>query len=761
MGRHLLSGGFIILLLLLLIITDAKAQRNKASHWYFPYLSGVDFTQNPPVPTDYGKTDEIDRGTAIISDNTGQLLFYTDGHRVWNRNHQRMPNGSGLTKGEVQTSLQSSLIVPRPGSETLFYIFTTNPGHGLVEQGLFYAVVDMSRRSGLGDVIQKHVPLHNPVTGSLTAVQHANGKDYWVIAHEYDSGKYLAYLVTASGVQASPVISELPSIQREYPGQMKAAPDGSRIVVPADAGAEISDFNTRTGKLSNPYVLQRNPYAWVSGLEFSPNSTLLYVANANQAIYQYDLNKNTWAEVEASGYQVGGWGFTNIIHDLQLAPDGRIYAAKGGGQGWGATYLGVISNPNGLRNQASFDEKGFPLVSPVDQRLPMFVTSYLANPAAISYANHCLGETTVFRAAGIGSRDALLWNFGDPASGGANTSTDLAATHTFSSPGTYTVSLQVTLGDQVKTHQVQVTIHAKPAVDLGSDISVCEGTDITMDAGAGTDFTYLWSTGETTQKIAPTSAGSYWVEVSNGYCTARDEIEVTITAKPGLELGPDRTLCENTPVLLSAGGANQGYSVLWSTGQSTPDITVTKPGLYWVEVTNGVCLVRDEITINYIGLKDLSIAAANDTLSYQEPLYLEAVGTDLVSWSWDLGDGTTSRTANPIHQYAYAGTYNVTLHSTNKNGCPATSEKEIVVKPHLFIPNIFTPNNDGKNDVFRVEYNGRGAFEVQLYNRWGKQVYQASTKDFAWSGEGFPAGVYFYLIKTETGTYKGSVTLVK
>ncbi|MFT2008647.1 PKD domain-containing protein [Pontibacter sp. 13R65] len=749
------------LFLLLLATTEGIAQSKRANHWYFTYLSGIDFNYNPPRATNHGKVEHVFRGSATISDAAGRLQFYTDGHSVWNRDHQEMPNGSGLTKGEVATYLQTSIIVPRPGSESLFYIFTTNPGHGPVDQGLFYAVVDMSLRDGLGDVIQKHVPLQNPVTGSLTSVLHANGTDYWVIAHEFGSGNYLAYLVTASGVESTPVISDLPSLQREYPGQMKVSPDGSRIVVPADGGAEISDFNTRTGKLSNSYILQRRGLRdRISGLEFAPNSAVLYVANVNETIYQYDLSKNSWAEVEASGYQVGGWGFSNIICDLQLAPDGRIYAAKGGGQGSGAAFLGVISNPNGLRHQASFDEKGFPLVSPVDQRLPPFVTSFLADPAAISYTNHCFGEATAFLATGIGSRNALLWNFGDPASGTHNTSTNLDATHVFSSPGTYTVTLQVTLEGQVKIHHVKVTIHSIPTVDLGPAIRVCEGTAVMLDAGTGPGFTYRWSNGETTQQIAATSAGNYWVEVSNGYCTARGEVNVVFTPNPVLNLGPDRTVCDNTPVLLSVGGANQAHEILWSTGETTPSITVSTSGLYWAEIVSGTCRVRDEIKISYSGLKDLSITAVKDALSYMEPLYLQAEGTDLVSWNWDLGDGTTSSTLHPIHQYAYAGKYNITLSATNKQGCSATIEKEVVVKPHLFIPNIFTPNNDGKNDFFQVEYNGRGLFKVQVFNRWGKQVYQADTKDFAWSGDGFATGLYFYLIKTETSTYRGSVTLM-
>ncbi|MFD2247540.1 PKD domain-containing protein [Pontibacter ruber] len=754
----LLQKYIFLFLFITIPVLHGVAQSNKANHWYFDNFAGVNFNTQPPVPDLNGKVEAYASGSSVLSDEEGNLLFYTDGNLVWNRKHELMPNGTDLTIGAVGSLDKTTVIVPKPGSSGVHYIFTANPYNGPVDYGLFYATVDLSRDNGYGDVTQKHRALHNPVTRTLTAVQHANGVDFWVIAHEFNTANYLAYKVTSAGVSSSPVVSTTALSHEWSAEQMKVAPDGSRIAATVGRYVELSDFNTATGKLSNTQLLQGTlSYDVLRGVEFSPNSSVVYAASIYEGIYQFDLSKNSPAEIATSLYKIRA-GQTNIIEDLQLAPDGKIYTAKGGGQGSGAAYLGVINNPNTLGGGAGFNEAGFFLGGAyVGLRLPTFITSYFADPATLSYTNHCFGEVTVFKATGIGSRDAVEWNFGDPASGANNISSNLTSQHTYSAPGTYTVSLKVTLGTQVKTFEQQVVIHDKPNVSLGADIRSCSGEIIILDAGL--EGKYLWSTGENTRSIKVSTTGNYWVEVSNGYCTSRDDIHVEVVTQPAVNLGPDQLLCGSAPVTLSVGEANRAYKVLWSTGETTPTISVNKTGAYWVEVTNNICTVRDEVAIQYNGLKDLSIVASNDTLSYSEVLTLKATGENLVSWSWDFGDSFASDGRNPSHTYETAGTYTITLNATNQYGCQATTSMPVVVAPYLFIPNIFTPNNDGRNDNFQIIYNGRGLFELRIYNRWGKEVYQANHKDSKWSGAA--DGVYFYLLRTETGTYRGAVTLVK
>ncbi|ALI97786.1 PKD domain-containing protein [Rufibacter tibetensis] len=767
---HIIQSSCKIILFLVLLLVFSQynllqAQSKRANNWYFSHRSGIDFNQTPPVPAAGGQVQSTFISSATISDENGNLLFYTDGHSVWNKNHVQMPNGFGLTKGALSNYNQTSVIVPKPGSTNIYFIFTTNQAGLNVEHGLFYAVVDLSFQNGLGDVVQKNIFLQQHMNRGLTAVQHANGNDYWVIGHQWGSVNYMSYRVTREGVSPEPVVSAGTVNQTWWGGwtggQSKASPDGAWLATVAENGIELAKFSTYTGKVREPFMIKDpevhyNPF---KGVEFSPNSNVLYGGSLYEGFLQFDLTKETPNDIVKSFKRVRDAG-RNTSEDLQVAPDGKIYVGKGGGQWDGLLTIGNISNPNSLETNDKYNQDAMHMQGLVTgSRLPTFVTSFFATPPAINYSNVCLGENTLFSAAGIGSRDSIRWFFSDPASGSANTSTTMNTAHTFTTQGTYNVALRVYLGGSYKQLEQQVTIIQKPAVNLGSDVRACSNEIVTLDAGEGT--TYLWSTGATTRKINVTVSDEYWVEVSNGFCSSKDIIKVEITQLPVLDLGPDQLLCSTSPITLSVGTTNQHYKVKWSTGETTPSIQIKESGLYWAEVTKEVCIVRDEIQISYNGLTNLTIKASTTSPKYDEMISLEATGDRLTSFKWDLGDGTTSAATTPFHTYEFAGTYPILLTAYNAFGCTAEASTQVVVAPYIFIPNIFTPNGDGKNDAFQITYNDRGPFDIKIFNRWGKQVYQAKNKDFQWDGTGFSDGVYFYMISSETNTYKGYVEIVR
>ena len=173
--------------------------------WYFGFNAAIDFNSGSAVSLS-GSQSYTSEGSASISDSAGNLLFYTDGIYVWNANNNTMPNGWGLYGGTSST--QSALIVPAPGSDSLYYIFTTGQQ---LEFGLYYSIVDMSLQSGLGDVSVKNVLLDNQTCEKITAVCHSNGTDVWVIAHDWDNNDFEAYQLSVSGVSNSPVISSIGS----------------------------------------------------------------------------------------------------------------------------------------------------------------------------------------------------------------------------------------------------------------------------------------------------------------------------------------------------------------------------------------------------------------------------------------------------------------------------------------------------------------------------------------------------------------------
>ena len=130
-----------ILLQFIPLLIFAQGQNN---NWYFGLNAGITFNTNPPSALTNGQLNTFE-GCAAISDNAGNLLFYTDGTTVYNKLHAIMTNGSALF-GHL-SSTQSAIIVPLPGSNTIYYIFTLDAFAGT--HGVCYSIVDMTLILGL------------------------------------------------------------------------------------------------------------------------------------------------------------------------------------------------------------------------------------------------------------------------------------------------------------------------------------------------------------------------------------------------------------------------------------------------------------------------------------------------------------------------------------------------------------------------------------------------------------------------------------
>ena len=218
--------------ILLIFCSSFAFGQKQATNWFFGDNAGVSFSTGSPVARTDGSliTDE---GCATISDEDGNLIFYTDGIKVWNRNHRIMPNGRGLL-GDPSSS-QSAIIIPFPNDNTKYYIFTVAAVND--PNGLNYGVVDMTLDGGLGDMVasQRIVHLEGSVAEKVTAVYHANQEDIWVIAHKMGNANFLAYRVTSTGVQTTPVVSTVGVVMDDSVGTtgaigcLKASPDGKKL----------------------------------------------------------------------------------------------------------------------------------------------------------------------------------------------------------------------------------------------------------------------------------------------------------------------------------------------------------------------------------------------------------------------------------------------------------------------------------------------------------------------------------------------------
>ena len=193
------------------------------NNWYFGDSIGISFNSGSPVSIVNSAMSQFE-GCATISDSSGNLLFYTDGCTVYNRNHQIMHNGTGLLGNSSST--QSALIIKKPLCKRFYYIFTVPVG--ALPDGANYSIVDMQGDSGLGAITMKNQYLISPVTEKLTAIRHANGVDVWVIVHGVENNTFYSYLITKNGVQNQPVESNIGSFTDldDYAGYLKANPKG-------------------------------------------------------------------------------------------------------------------------------------------------------------------------------------------------------------------------------------------------------------------------------------------------------------------------------------------------------------------------------------------------------------------------------------------------------------------------------------------------------------------------------------------------------
>src|SRR5688572_7206941 len=190
-------------LLCLVFFPAILSAQNEANNWLYGHFAGITFNTSTPSALPGGQT-QTNEGTSSISDAAGNLLFYSDGVKVWNRNHIVMPNGTGLHGN--QSSSQSCLIVPWPEQENLYYVFTAPDWSA--NYGLEYSVVDMTLDGGLGDVtLEKNIILLSSSTEKLTAALHRNNRYVWVVGHSFESADFYAWRISTSGIDTVPVIS--------------------------------------------------------------------------------------------------------------------------------------------------------------------------------------------------------------------------------------------------------------------------------------------------------------------------------------------------------------------------------------------------------------------------------------------------------------------------------------------------------------------------------------------------------------------------
>lgn len=371
----------------------------------------------------------------------------------------------------------------------------------------------------------------------------------------------------------------------------------------------------------------------------------------------------------------------------------------------------------------------------------------------------CAGESVVLTASGA---DTYLWN-----------TQEAEATITVTQPGTYTVTGTNACG--TGGAEIVITESQGPSVTITPDgpTALCPGEDVVLTA-SGAD-TFLWSTLETTPSITMSQPGIITVTGTNACGEGTAQIEITLGAAPVVTIDVDgpNPLCPGDSVTLVASGAD---TYLWSTQEASEWIVVDAAGTYTVTGTNGCGSDDEQVTVDVISISASFTVDPNAGLA---PLAVQFTNTSTpqnASFSWIFGDGGLSLDASPSYTYLDAGTFTITLVASDQ-GCFSSAQAVIVVDGLLpdtsgvIVPNIFTPNGDGMNDVLRPITVNIARMDMEIINRWGqivarlqrpKQVWDAHT----FAGEPAPDGTYFYVLTAEgedgrAHELKGTFTLLR
>lgn len=584
------------LVVLLGVCQSARAQREYHT-WYFGNNAALRFPgSGVPFPLTTSAM-QVAEGSVSLSDSTGQLQFYSNGERVWNRANQVMVNGPGL--GGSRSSTQGVAAVPDPANPQRYYLFTADAVENQLANGLQYHIVDMSRQGGLGEVTTKNVRLSTgPVTERIALVPHANGTDTWVLVHGWGNNAFYAYLLTRTGLQP-PVVTSIGAVQADVAGAkpylhavgyLRASAMGTRLAMGRrGADTELFDFDLATGRLTNDIALPGTGDSY--GVEFSPDGRLLYATRLNptavvqSTLYQYDLLAGSGAAIAASGVALAVMPRSGGA--IQAGPDGRLYLSIDA-----SDYLGVISSPNVRGAGCGYQSNGaFLGGKQAVVGLPNQPARRAQLPVAFTAVAACAGTPVSFTATGslALSGTVFSWDFGDPAAGPANAGTGAAPAHIYAQAGTYRVTLRVThpsLAAPLTVIQL-VTVYPLPAPRLPADTLACPPVLLRPRGRWPEGSTFRWADGSTGATYLATTAGSHTVTVTSPRgCVGQATSRVQLAAPPTLLLGGDTSVCASARWIIRVGPQPPGTTYRWFDGTTAATYVAHGPGTYSVEVSS-------------------------------------------------------------------------------------------------------------------------------------------------------------------------------
>ena len=776
-----------VICLVLFFYSIINFAQNERNIWYFGQRAGLDFNSGSPVEiTDNALTRNIFFGIVegpdnlgVVNDEDGNLLFYTEGNRFYDKSHNLMPSSPTF----VYSQIGSQLAVSRnPGNENQYYVFIQEQVGLRVD--LKYFVVDMTLNNGFGDILTdtSGILIRNLTTQHLTTARHYNGRDIWVIC--ISQNFFRSYLITENGIRLDNVTSQsilgLDDLNVAYNrGMMVSSPDSKKIAVcfPIASTIRIYDFDNLTGKLSfNDIEVTAEKLNLVPSsqanlslatAEFTHDSKFVYFADSANGMHRINLENSTGISLDHEVIVDPNNGFP--FNQLCRGPDRKIYSIQPNGP-----LIGAVNNPADVIGNVSFDNNSIILNNAnnlID--FPSFLLPKL--PLGISFENICLNEQTNFYVNPENEATNFLWNFDDNNS----SSTDRNPSHTFSSPGIYNVSVQYNdiLTGILVTENIQVEIYDSPIAHQPSDIYNCQEdriinftqtTDEVLINQASNVFnvTYflteedmLTGTNKITEYNGNEGNHEIYVRIENREnpeCFDSTSFLIYSEYFIQIENVMNVEICTGTPVELI--GPDGFDSYLWSNGDTNKNTMANAEGTQYLRVFRDLGNYICELEIQY-------------NIEPKDPLIIESISIDEFSGYNNSIRVNTNRTENITYylgQYLQNDTGYFTDLETGEyeltiiDDCNNTYNQNVLI---INYPRFFTPNQDGYNDEWTIlNFEKINDLNIKIFDRYGKLLSVLNNSRKTWDGKyngiELPSSDYWFQATRNNGSsFSGHFTL--
>ena len=330
----------------------------------------------------------------------------------------------------------------------------------------------------------------------------------------------------------------------------------------------------------------------------------------------------------------------------------------------------------------------------------------------------------------IAARDQLTWN------------------KTFA-PDTYNIKMVVLMDNNISTRTLEsiLIIDTAGITNVSGNTTICVGNTVflkgTPEGGRWESVNHTFATVDSRGNVKGLSAGDseikYIMETTGCTDTASMIIHVTLTTIDA-KTTPEICRRENGTISLTVNSdALSTVKYVWNGfSDTTPVLFNLKEGTYRVTVSDSFCVVDKNISIEHVDAPVANFEFANNIV-HNNPFFLTDLSQGTVqTWEWDMGDGNQQTGKSINHNYPKPGDYKIFLKVTDINGCTDSIVKIIHIYDDLviFIPNIFTPNSDGTNDVWKPEMSdySKEGYQLSIFDRWGQCIFHTTDTETAWDG---------------------------